>query len=553
MLDTREVADLLQEYGERSALRGGNPYRARAYRRAAENLLTLTKPLAEVIDKGELNAVPGIGDKIADIVTKLARQGTHPSLERLRRETPAGLVAMASIPGLRPRQIAKLRELLGIESLVELERAAREGRIAKQKGLGSGLQHKIIQGIEIKKQAAGKKHVHRAAALLDSAKHRIERDRPELSDVTIAGDMRRGCELVADMRLVAAGPVKRVETIESSADLKLVIAPKSRFGSALLLATGSTAHVEQLQARAIARGMRLSAEGLMLNARRLASKTEEEIYEALDLQYIEPELREGESEISLAEKRRLPKLVQDTDVRGIVHAHTDESDGVDTLEELVRATVDHGYSYLAISDHSKSAHYAGGLTVEQIETQHREVARLNKRYGSETFRIFHGIESDILNDGSLDYPSSILRSFDFVIASVHSQFRKDVTSQTKRILNAVSNPHTTILGHLTGRQLLRRTGYEVDVEAVLRACAKHRVAVEINANPWRLDLDWRWHRTASELGCMMSVDPDAHSVHEIEFTHWGVEVARKGGLPKERILSCLSLQEFQKYLRARKR
>jgi DNA polymerase (family 10) len=244
--------------------------------------------------------------------------------------------------------------------------------------------------------------------------------------------------------------------------------------------------------------------------------------------------------------------VQDTDIRGIVHAHTDKSDGVNTLEELVRATVDRGYSYLAISDHSKSAHYAGGLTVDQIEMQRREVARLNKRYGSKNFRIFHGIESDILNDGSLDYPSSILRSFDFVIASVHSQFRKDVTSQTKRILKAVSNPHTTILGHLTGRQLLRRPGYEVDVKAVLRACAKHRVAVE-NANPWRLDLDWRWHRTATELGCMMSVDPDAHSVGEIELTHWGVEVARKGSLPKERILSCLSLQEFQKYLRARKR
>src|ERR1044071_4910570 len=201
--------------------------------------------------------------------------------------------------------------------------------------------------------------------------------------------MRRGCELIADMRLVAAGPVNRVETVESSADLRVGIAPKSRFGSALLFATGSTGHLEQLQERAIARGMRLSADGLTLSGRRLASKTEEEIYEALDLQYIEPELREGEGEISLAEKRALPKLVQDTDVRGIVHAHTDKSDGVNTLEELVRATVDRGYSYLAISDHSKSAHYAGGLPVEQIKMQRREVARLNKRYGSKIFRIFH--------------------------------------------------------------------------------------------------------------------------------------------------------------------
>jgi DNA polymerase (family 10) len=215
-------------------------------------------------------------------------------------------------------------------------------------------------------------------------------------------------------------------------------------------------------------------------------------------------------EIALAAQHRLPKLVTDGDIRGIIHVHTDQSDGVHTLEDMTRAVIEHGYQYLGISDHSKSAHYAGGLSVEQIEAQRREVTRLNKSYGDRTFRIFHGIESDILTDGSLDYPVSVLRKFDFVIASVHSHFRLDRKRQTERIIKAISNPYTIVLGHMTGRQLLRRPGYEIDVENILKACARKGVAVEINANPWRLDLDWRWHRMALDLDGSRSRLYDEH-------------------------------------------
>ena len=234
-----------------------------------------------------------------------------------------------------------------------------------------------------------------------------------------------------------------------------------------------------------------------------------------------------------------------------MHAHTNASDGVNTLKQMAEATRKRGFSYFGVADHSKSAHYAGGLTVEEIVAQHEAIEELNARY-DQGFRIFKGIESDILADGSLDYPDEILSRFDFVVASVHGQFRKDRAAQTERILRAVANPHTTILGHMTGRQLLRRPGYDVDVERILAACAEHGVAVEINANPWRLDLDWRWHQKAIELGCWFSINPDAHSTAEIDLTKWGVTMARKGGVSPDRVLNALDLTAFSAHLEARK-
>jgi DNA polymerase (family 10) len=253
----------------------------------------------------------------------------------------------------------------------------------------------------------------------------------------------------------------------------------------------------------------------------------------------------------LAQTKKLPKLVADDDIRGILHAHTINSDGGNTLEEMAEATRKRGYAYFGVADHSQSAHYAGGMSREEIVDQHKDADRLNKRFGSE-FHIFRGIESDIRADGSLDYPDSVLKRFDFVVASVHGQFRMDKKTQTERIIRAVENPFTTILGHMTGRQLLRRPGYDIDIEKILKACARHGVAIEINANPWRLDVDWRWHQKALAVGCMMSINPDAHSTSEIDLTRWGVAMARKGGVPKERVLNCMGLKEFTTYLAARK-
>jgi DNA polymerase (family 10) len=310
--------------------------------------------------------------------------------------------------------------------------------------------------------------------------------------------------------------------------------------------------LEQLRELAAAKGLALTATGLMRGDRTIAAKTETQIYRALGLGFIPPELREGRDEIDNASEDRLPSLVEAGDIKGILHAHTVASDGVNTLEQMAEATRERGYQYFGVADHSQSAHYAGGLTIGEIERQHAEIDRLNARYRGR-FRVFRGIESDILADGSLDYPDDILRRFDFVVASIHGQFKMNREAQTRRLLTAIANPFTTVLGHMTGRQLLRRKGYDVDIERVLAACAEHGVAVEINANPWRLDLDWRWHSRALELGCWMSINPDAHSIAEIDLLRWGIAQARKGGVPKERVLNCFTRAELERFLKGRRR
>jgi DNA polymerase (family 10) len=525
--DTLTVARLLREYAQRTALRGGNPYRAKAYSRAADSLAALAVPLHVLIEEDRLTEIPGVGEAIADIITKLHRTGTHPSLEKLRKEIPAGVLEMLTVPGLRPEKVLRLHKDLGISSLAELEAAAKDDRIRKAKGLGPSLQTKILQNLAIANSGEGRLHLHRAAALLEHAKTSLAKARPDLKHVTVAGDFRRGCELVVDFALVAESPPSRSgPAVLDSSGLKVHLADRKHFGAALLRATGSAAHLEELRTLAERKGMRLEADGLHKGRSVVAAK-EEDIYRALGLPFIEPELREGRGEIERALKGKLPRLVTDEDLHGILHCHTDASDGTETLEIMAKVTRERGFEYFGVADHSKSAHYAGGLSIEQIEEQHHEADRLNKKCGKD-FRILRGIESDILADGSLDYPDDVLDRFDFVVASIHGRFKLDRAAQTDRLLRAISNPHTTILGHMTGRQLMRRPGYDIDVEKVLRACARHGVAIEINAHPWRLDLDWRWHQAALEFGCMMSINRDAHSIRELDHMHWGVEMARRG-------------------------
>jgi DNA polymerase (family 10) len=456
------------------------------------------------------------------------------------------------VPGLRPDKVLRLYKDLGISSLAELETAAKQDRIKKAKGLGAALQTKILQNLAIAKSGEGHFHLHRAATLLEHGKVSLQNARPDLKHVTFAGDFRRGCELVADLALVAEA--QSAEDGHSAVDaggLKLHLTDRKHFGAALLHATGSAEHIAQLRMLAERKGMKLDTNGLR-KGRRLISANERDIYDALGLAFIEPELREGRGEIERASKGKLPTLVTDQDLRGILHCHTDASDGTETLETMAAATLKRGFEYFGVADHSKSAHYAGGLSLEEIKEQHREADRLNKKFGKE-FRILKGIESDILADGSLDYPDDVLESFDFVVASIHGRFKLDRKVQTERLLRAIADPHTTIIGHMTGRQLQRRPGYEIDVEKVLRACAKHDVAVEINAHPWRLDLDWRWHQAALEFGCMMSINPDAHSIAELDHMHWGVEMARKGGVPAGRVLNAMPLVDITRYLRQRRR
>lgn len=546
-----EVADLLEEIGRRAAFEGGNPFKAKAYVRAAGSLRRLVQPLDEVIQQGALRTIPGVGEAIARRIEALHRGETDAALERMRARLPSGLLGMLAVPGLRPTTILKLHEKLGISSLDDLAAACRDGRIGTTKGLGSSLERKILQGLAIAREGAGRLRMNQAQAILDQTIAELRRLRPALRELTIAGDLRRSCELVSDLRLVAVDPKAAAVTAETFGPLTLHTCPAELFGVALVQATGSERHVGQLADAARKKLLTLGPDGLRTGARRVRTPREADVYAALGLPMIPPELREGTDEIALGRNGALPRLVTMNDLRGVLHVHTDFSDGMNTLEEMAEAARARGYAYLGVADHSQSAHYAGGLRLDAIGLQHEMIDDLNRRYRG-GFRILKGIESDILADGALDYPPDILERFDFIVSSVHSRFRLGREEQTKRILAAVANPFTTILGHLTGRQLLRRPGYDIDVEAVLEACAAHGVAVEINANPWRLELDWRWHRKALGLGCMLSINPDAHSIAELDLLKWGVAVARKGGVPKERVLNAMSLDQIRQHLDARR-
>jgi DNA polymerase (family 10) len=460
---------------------------------------------------------------------------------------------MLRIPGLAPEKILKLYRELGIATPEQLEAACRADRLKDLKGFGPALQRRILGGLGLMRQGRGVRLIHHAAELLEQAEAELQGLHPELRRITAAGSLRRCCELVPDLCLVAESPDDAAEPrmVEFGGEIRLHLAGARNYGTVLLFATGSADHLGQLQEFAAGRGLSLAADGIRRGRRRLGSRDEAAVYKGLGLPFIPPELREGSGEIALAEAGRLPALVGAGDLAGVLHAHTDASDGAHTLAEMAEAVRGRGLGYFGVSDHSQSAGYAGGLSVERVLAQQAEADRLNAEYGGD-FRILKGIESDILADGSLDYPDDVLRRFDFIVASVHGRFGLDAEAQTQRLVRAVSNPHTTILGHMTGRLLLRREGIPLDIERVLAACAEHDVAVEINGNPHRLDLDWRWHQRALELGCRLSINPDAHSITELGLTRWGVLMARKGGVPKERVLNSLDLPGITAFLAERK-
>lgn len=547
---TEDIVASLLEISQRMLLRGDNSYRAKAYKTAAENLGAISRPLPDLIAAGELTSIPGIGSAIAGVIERLYKTGTDPALEKLREEIPADVLQMLSIPGLRSDKILKLYKETGIKNIDELQKALELGKLDGVKGFTPAFRHKILQGIKIRYEAGNKMHIHRATALLHTAIQNLKATHPQFRNITIAGDLRRQCELVEDLSLVViADKLKGIPT--TLGNIKIHLATEDNYGSVLLFATGAPSHLQSLVTLAKKKKMTLTEKGLKKGQEIVAAQTEEDIYNALGLGFIPPELREDRGEIERAMRNAIPQLVTLQDIHGILHAHTVRSDGINTLEEMANAAQKCGFTYLGVTDHSQSAYYAGGMKEPKVTAQMKESDRLNKKFG-ESFHIFKGIESDILADGALDYPDEVLERFDFIIASIHSRFKLDKKTQTERIIRAVKNPYTTVIGHLTGRQLLRRPGYELDIEAILKACAKYNVAVEINAHPWRLDFDWRWHQKALDLGCLVSINPDAHSTGEIDNLRWGIAMARKGGIPPDRVLNCMNLKQFSRFLQKKK-
>ncbi len=551
-LDAARVAELLREIGTRLEFDNESPFKVRAYYVAADNLLAQSVTLEQLVSTGKLKSVPGVGEAIAEKVLKLHRTGTHPTLDYLREKVPAGVLELVKIPGVGPKKAITLYTELQISALDTLEEACRAGKLADVKGFGVKLQTKIIEGIALIRESSGLCRMDQGYQRAMAARQALQDRFPSLKEVQVGGVVRRCCETCGPIMLAARFEDVQPEGLESTESIRIFDAPTERFGAALLFATGSDAHLAALSTLAKLKGFSLSATGLQRGGDELPCPTEEAIYNALDLPYIEPELREGRGELELAAHNKLPRLVELSDLRGILHCHTDFSDGSNTLEEMANAARKCGAQYFGVCDHSQSAAYAGGMKFEKVQAQHTLANSLNAAFEGKNFRIFKGVESDILKDGSLDYPPEQLAAFDFIVASVHSLFTLSKAEQTARVIRAVENPFTTILGHPTGRLLLQRQPFEIDLDAVLKACAANGVAVEINADPHRLDLDWRLHQRALELGCMLAINPDAHDTASLDLQKWGVKVARKGGVPAERVLNCLDLAGIAKHFESRR-
>jgi DNA polymerase (family X) len=572
-MDSRSAAHVLSEIAALLELRAENRFKSRAYRGAAKAVLALdTDDLAPLLRSGDLAKVRGIGRATLAVLSDLVESGESRYLEQLRLDLPDGILDLMRVPGLGPEKIERLHETLGIASLDDLEAAARDGRLATVKGFGPKTAEKMPEAIAIARKSGTLALFPRAyaeAARLVSAVRR----HPDVTQAEIAGSVRRRSEVVRNIDIVAAvtgnpaevaasfartaGVVDATITDGSSAIrfvdgtlLDLHCVPEEKFAVALWRATGSEGHIRQMSDALSARGLLVDDDGVRdTRGERVPLPDENALYALLDIPTVPPEMREGDGELAAA-ARGLPRLVTAADVRGILHCHSTYSDGVATIADLAQAAISRGWSYLGISDHSQSAFYAGGLSREAVARQHEEIDELNATLGD--FRLLKGIEADIRVNGELDYDEQTLDRFDYVIGSVHSQFKMSEEAMTARIVNALENPHLTILGHPTGRLLLAREGYAVDVEAIIAKAAETGAVIELNADPRRLDLDWRFLRQAKERGVTVEIGPDAHSIPGLDNVVVGVGIARKAWLEADDILNARSADDVLAFASARR-
>jgi DNA polymerase (family 10) len=553
MDDRRRVAAVLEELAVLAELAGENPFKVRAMAAAARAVLRHPGDLAETAARGELTGIPGVGKGIAALILETLDRGEPAQLTELREKLPAGLPELLSLPGLGGKRVRTLWQELGITTTGELEYACRENRLVALSGFGLATQRKLLDAIEFRHRTADLHHVSVAWSAAQELITSLARDIPDCR-AEVAGEVRRCCEVVGEVVVVVSGATAadvesslRPSLDKTSADghdsvtgrhpagprVRVVVAPAAGFGAALLWHTGNADHLAQLAAHE--RGVRLRDGTLNDPAgRELPAPDEREVYARLGLPWIPPELREGTGEVEAAANGTLPKLVDERDLLGAVHVHTTDSDGTASLAEMAAAAAALGWSLLGIADHSQVAAYAHGLEAERLRAQGEAIEAHNAR--GERPLLLRGLEADILPDGTLDLPEGI--ALDFVMASVHSAFRLGIEAQTARLVRAVSRGRTTILGHPTGRLLLAREGYPVDLEAVLQAAARSGAAVEINAHPFRLDLDWRWVRRAVALGVPVVIAPDAHDPAGLTDVRWGLGIARKGWATAKDVLNA---------------
>jgi len=571
-MEKKEVVRLLEEIADILELRGENPFKARSYRAAARTLEGYSGDFETLVYEGRLGELKGFGEGITKKVTEYVSTGRMAYAEEIREGIPAGLLLMLEIPGMGPRKVKTIHDRLGIGTVEELEAACAQDRVSALPGFGARTQENILAGIHFLAEHAGRFLYSVAREAADRIFAAVERH-PAVKRAGVAGSLRRCKETVRDIDIVAAsakpeqvmdafcshesvehvhakGKTKSSVLLKAGINCDLRVVGEVEYPSALAYFTGSREHNTALRGRAKDRGLKLNEYGLFKGERRLPCRDEAAIYRRLDLAYVPPELREDYGEIAAAERGEIPRLVEPNDIRGTFHCHTDSSDGQLTLEDLARAAAESGFEYVGVADHSRSAAYAGGLSEDDVLCQLDAIDRLNEKADLRC-RLLKGIESDILGDGRLDYSAKVLARFDFVIASVHSRFTMPEKEMTERVVRALRQPYPVILGHPTGRLLLTRDAYAIDLGRVIEVAAAEGAMIEINSNPLRLDLDWRWCKRAKEAGVMLVIAPDAHNAAGLRDMDYGVGIARKGWLEAADLLNTRSADEVLQILRSR--
>src|ERR1043166_1283793 len=578
-MDKDQVGAILVEIGTLLELKGENPFKTRAYSNAARAIESLAEPLPKIVAEDRLGEIKGVGEGIAKKITELVQSGKLAYYDELKASIPPGLVAMLDIPGLGPKKIQALRQKLGVDSVEKLEQACQAGKVADLDGFGEKTQTNILEGINRRRSYASRHLISEAIPLADALLEAL-RSHPDVIRCSAGGSLRRHREVIGDIDLLASskhpakvldffaqqsgvlnviakGETKASVLLEGGIQSDLRVVSDAEFPFALMYFTGSKEHNIVMRQRAIEHGLRLNEYGLFRSKTEtrdpkllVRCKTEEEIFKQLDLHYVPPEMREDMGEIALAEKGPLPRLIEWTDLKGSLHNHSTWSDGHQLPKEIARSMQELGLAYWAITDHSKASFQANGLDAARLRQEIKEIKEVNELLAKEDtdFRLLTGIEVDILKDGKLDLPDDVLAELDVVVASIHQSFSQTEAETTKRLIGVAQNPYVHMLGHLTGRLLLEREPYKVDQRAVIDACAQTGTWIELNANPYRFDLDWRLWPYAKDKGVKCVINCDAHRLEHAGFLRLGAGIARKGWLTKEDVINTLTLKALLKKL-----
>jgi len=570
----QEIAKIFNEIADILEIKGDNPFRIRAYRRAAQNIDGLAKDVAEMSVE-DLIQVPGIGADLAEKIREYVNTGGMRSYDKLRNKVPSGLVDLLSVPGLGPKTAKLLFEKLHIKDIDSLERHAKEGTLKGVPGIQAKTEENILKGITMIRKHTGRFPLGRVLPVAEEMIGKL-REISFVNKLSIAGSLRRWKDTIKDIDALAAsedpgkvmevfvhlpqvkevlmkGQTKSSIITREGIQMDLRVVSEDSFGAALAYFTGSKQHNIRLREMALKRGLKINEYGIfdVKTEKKLGGSHEGDIYKILDMQFIAPELREDTGEIEAALKGTLPSLVKQEDIKGDLHVHSKYSDGSHDLQELVDASRARGYEYLAITDHSKGLGIARGMSIDRVLEQNKNIRALNKKLKG--FQLLSGAEIDIRSDGTLDYPDEVLERFDIVIASIHSGFRQSREQITKRLVSAMQNPYVSVIAHPTGRIIGERDAYEADMDAVLKTAAETGTAMEINAYPLRLDLNDIYIRKAKELGVPVAVNTDAHVTYQFDFMTYGIGTARRGWVEKKDVLNALGYNALIKRLKSKRR